>query len=156
MSRASWHMSVELLIVTCSLIWQRVHIVGCSSVIPIMPKCSSSLAGCTINRAPTTLVRNRLLSTLRNQWPLVSLVPANIGHAYHADGLIQIKTMHKAGIYSGAVTCHSRSTPRRTRPTSKQSIVTVGTRPSGVLLVCSIIRSTSTAMRSMRTLAQSD
>ena len=72
-----------------------------------------------------------------------------------ADGCNQIKPMHKAGICLAVATCHSRSTPRRTRPISKRSTETVVTRLSGAPSECSITRSTSIAMRWMPTLGLS-
>lgn len=70
------------LTILCSLILQRAHIVGCLSVTPTTQRFFSNSAGCTTSRAPTTLVRNRLSSTLRNQWLLVSVVFSNIGHVH--------------------------------------------------------------------------
>lgn len=68
------------LLTMCSLTTQRVPTAGSSNVTQTMPKSFSSLAGYTTNKAPTTLVRNRLLSTLRNQWPLVSVVSSSSDH----------------------------------------------------------------------------
>jgi hypothetical protein len=144
------------LTISCSLILQRAHIVGCLSVTPTTQRFFSNSAGCTTSRAPTTLVRNRLSSTSRNQWLLVSVVFLNIGHVHQADCFIQIKRTHRAGICLGAATCHSRSIPKHTRPTNRQSTVTAETRPFGAPLVCSITRSISIAMHLMHTPAQSD
>lgn len=67
----------------------------------------------------------------------------------YADKYIQTKLMHKAGTCLVVATCHSRSTPRPTRPISRQFTGMVATRPSGAPSVCSITRSTSIVMRLM-------
>jgi len=128
---------------------------GCWNVTRTTPKCCNSWAGCTTSKAATTLVKNKLSSTSRNQWLLVSPV-------YHCASLVhmliydQIKRMHKAGTCLGAATCHSRSTPRRMRPTSKRSTEMVAIRLSGALSACFTTKSTSTVMRLMLTRALSD
>ena len=55
---------------------QRERIAGFWSVILTMPKSYSSSGGCTTSKVPTTLVKNRLSSTSRNQWPQVSVAIA--------------------------------------------------------------------------------
>jgi tetratricopeptide (TPR) repeat protein len=53
---------------------QRPHTVGFWSVTQTTRRSCSSWAGCTTNKAPTTLVKSRLLSTSRSQWLPVSAV----------------------------------------------------------------------------------
>lgn len=71
----------------------------------------------------------------------------------HFTDHCQIKMTPRVGTFSAGATCRNRSTPRPTKPTSKQSTVTVATRRSGARLVSSTTRSTSTATRLTRTLA---
>lgn len=116
----------------------------------IMQRCSNSLVGCIISRATASPAKSVLLSTSRNLSAQVRLVKNNPSCIVHANTW-QTKVMHKAGICLADVTCHSRSTQRRTRPISKPSIETDGTQHSGARLAFCITRSTSTEMHLMPT-----
>ena len=125
----------------------------CSTATRTTPRSCSSSAGCITSRARASPAKSRRLSTWRSRLALVrfpfifrlSAVPINTW---------QTTTTLRVGTSLADVTCHSRSTPRHMRPTSRQSTVMAGTQLSGAPLVCCTTRSTSTEMHLMRTPAR--
>lgn len=117
-----------------------------------MPRSSSSSAGC-ITRSTTATARTLQLSTWRSLSTPVRRV-VNDHSSVTRSNTWQTKTMRRAGTCLGGATCHSRSIPRRMRPTSKPSIATGGTQHSGARLASCITRSTSTEMHWMHTPAR--
>jgi hypothetical protein len=119
-----------------TLTTQRTRITECWTTLPSMPRFCSSWDGSTISKV--------ILSRYKRE-------PSNISRSL----CHRITAMHRAGTSSDAAICHSRSTPRPTKHTSKLSIGMARTRLSGVLSVCCTTRSTSIATRLTLTLAPS-
>lgn len=132
----------------------NLHTGVCLIAIRITQRSSSSSAGCIISKALASPAKNRRLSTWRSLSIPVCFSLHISAAMRHRFNTWQTTTTRKVGTSWADVTCHSRSTPRHTRPTNKLSTVMAGTRLSGAPSASCITRSTSTATHSMRTPAR--
>lgn len=136
-----------------SMTMQKMPTGVCSTVIRIMRRSSSSLAGCITNRVTVSAARSKRLNTWRNLSAQVNLVTKDASDSAYANTW-QIKVMRKAGISLDGATCHNRNIQKHTRHISKQSTAMDGTRHSGVRLASCTTRLTSTEMPLMHTPAR--
>jgi hypothetical protein len=120
-----------------------------------MPKSFNSSAGCITNRAIAMQARIKLLNTLSSRSAQVSLYHTNIFDLQQLS-VYQTTKMPRVGTSSGGAIWHSKSSPKPTKPTSRQCIVTAVIPHFGAPLGCSTTKLTSIVMLSTLILVQSD